>query len=83
MPILRSHEADSELDKVCAIKDFDVGAHEYPLVRLSADDFERFNYALFKISAPQALPKDGTTLQLCCAERTPDAMLFSTIKASL
>lgn len=78
MPILRGDKADSELNDVCAIEDFDVGSDEYPLTRLTADDFERLNYALFKVSGPPSITKDwdDVALMLRGADAGRDVALY-------
>jgi hypothetical protein len=55
--IIRGPEADAEIDKVHAVEGVTAAPVNFPLVGLSADDFERLCYALFKVSAPDGVDR--------------------------
>jgi hypothetical protein len=77
-PILTGAPADAQLQNVQAVTDFDVSAPQYPLIRLSADDFELLNYALFKVSAPAGNSTiwDSVAWMLRGADAGRDLVLF-------
>jgi hypothetical protein len=77
-PILTGAPADARLQNVQAVTDFDVSAPQYPLIRLSADDFELLNYALFKVSAPAGNSTiwDSVAWMLRGADAGRDLVLF-------
>lgn len=55
--IIQGPEADAELRKVQAVEGLNAAPLNYPLIGLSADDFERLCYALFKVSAPDGVSR--------------------------
>ena len=77
-PILTGAPAEAQLQNVQVVTDFDVSAPQYPLIRLSADDFELLNYALFKVSAPAGNSTiwDSVAWMLRGADAGRDLVLF-------
>ena len=78
MPVITGKLADEEISKIKAIDDLDAAVNTFPYTRLSADDFERLNYALFKISAPtgQTRDWDDAGLMLRGADAGRDVILL-------
>lgn len=78
MPVICGELADQEVSKAKAVEDLDVAITTYPYVRLSADDFERLSYALFKNSHPVGQNRvwDDAGLMLRGADAGRDVVLF-------
>jgi hypothetical protein len=84
MPILSGATADAELSLVTAIEDFDTGPGGYPYTRLSAEDFERLSYALFKMSQPPGQDRvwDDAAIMVRGADAGRDILLSIDARAS-
>jgi hypothetical protein len=79
MTVIQGTAADAELSKVKAVEGLNASPANYPLLGLSADDFERLCYALFKLSAPDGVQKawDDAAIMVRGADAGRDLLLLA------
>jgi hypothetical protein len=79
MTLIQGFAADAELSKVKAVQGLNAAPAKYPLLGLSADDFEILCYALFKMSAPDGVLKawNDVVIMVRGADAGRDLLLFA------
>lgn len=79
MTVIKGQDADDEILKVRAVDDLTAAPTNFPFTGLSADDFERLNYALFKKSAPDGVERGWSAVAIMVrgADAGRDLLLLS------